>query len=1052
MNALSVSTRFLIAALLAVSLPLHADQDWDGDNSVGNFSFNNNWYGNNQPAWGFANGNFNINFRNGGASSLFYDYGGWVDTNNITWMSGFNSGVSLDGNGNGINFNQKLENQSSFTQTIGSTMNLSGAKNGASKIELNPVNGGLTINGTIFNDNSRPYEVWGNNGNTLTLGSALGVGATAANVSLTLQQNSTVVVSAQQTYSGGTVLNAGTLNITGGAVGGNGAIRGTATVNSGATMRWSTGDAAGYSGGAASLTTINLNGGALDVNVAGNQTLGNTTINMTGASITGLGSSSIHFFGGSSAINTLASSTTSTISGSSLALRQNGGLTINVADGAAATDLRIDSVISDFSGFTNNSLNKTGAGTMTLTAINTYTGGTNVSAGVLNLGAGGGAGTVRGALSISSGATVNTTVSDALGFSIGAQVATVNVNGGTFNNSTANNQGFSTNFNMTGGAVTSTGGGAINFNTGFGITTNAATTTATWTAPTLIRAGNLTITTAAGTAPSGIDLAVSGNISASSGTSSLIKEGSGTLGLSGNHTYTGGTTINAGTLALTGGGGAVGVIRGAVTINSGGTLRLATPDATGYTANRISSITVNEGGTVYVATSSGNQTVNAAINLTGSTFSGVAGSNVDLFGNGSSVTTNASATSSVISTTTFNLRQDNTTFTVANGAANVDLLVTSTMGDSSGEGNNALIKAGAGLMAVSGNNSFTGQTTVNAGTLRVDANNALGSTVSGTSIANGATLLLNGVNYSTAEALSINGSGISGGGALSNSGTSTFAGQVTAATNASIHAGGGTLNLTGGVVKNGTTLTLTGGGRINISGTGISGASANSDLVVDGTTVVVSANSNFNGPTTVQNSGTLVANATVQSTNVTIANGSTLSGTGRVEAAVNNYVYLNGALVVGNSTLGSPVASQLEIATSGTGSTVLGSGSTMWFDLFSNVGDNSALLAAADRIRLFGTLDPSLGGTLMVSNPNALSGFNIGDRWRLFDLTGGGSISGSLTVDYTSLILGPTMTGSFNSSTGIFSIIAVPEPSRAVLVMVGVMGLVMRRRRCSSGL
>ena len=57
-----------------------------------------------------------------------------------------------------------------------------------------------------------------------------------------------------------------------------------------------------------------------------------------------------------------------------------------------------------------------GGATTTLSNISTYTGGTTVTAGTLALGANGGSGTVRGPLNIASGATVNLTVSDALGF------------------------------------------------------------------------------------------------------------------------------------------------------------------------------------------------------------------------------------------------------------------------------------------------------------------------------------------------------------------------------------------------------------------------------------------------------------------------------------------------------------------------------------------------------------------------------------------------------------------------------------------------------------
>src|SRR5262249_21058855 len=108
--------------------------------------------------------------------------------------------------------------------------------------------------------------------------------------------------------------------------------------------------------------------------------------------------------------------------------------------------------------------------------------------------------------------------------------------------------------------------------------------------------------------------------------------------------------------------------------------------------------------------------------------------------------------------------------------------------------------------------------------------------------------------------LSITGTGVSGGGALVNSGTSTYAGPITASGPATIHTGGGTLNLTGGAVKNGVALTLTGGGQGNFSRTSISGASAGSDLIVDGTTANLNVANTYNGPTVLRNGSTLNAN------------------------------------------------------------------------------------------------------------------------------------------------------------------------------------------------
>ncbi len=365
-------------------------------------------------------------------------------------------------------------------------------------------------------------------------------------------------------------------------------------------------------------------------------------------------------------------------------------------------------------------------------------------------------------------------------------------------------------------------------------------------------------------------------------------------------------------------------------------------------------------------------------------------------------------------------------------------------------GSGGLSKSGAGVLTLSGNNGYSGATSITAGKVKVTGNNALGSAAAGTTVSSGAAVELNNVNYTTAEPLTINGTGISNGGALVNSGTSSYAGQITAATNAKINAGGGTLTLTGGVVKNGTTLTIAGGGRVNINTTGISGASANSDLVIDGTTVATSVASTYNGPTTVQNSGTLIVNNASGSAtgtgNVTVDSTSTLSGTGKIDSGA-NLISINGALVVGDSSLGSPVASVLELKTSGGGSTTLGATAKLYIDLFANAGDNTSNTSAADRLRLFGSASVDSLASLYVSDSTGSMSFALGNKWIIGDLA-----SATLTSTFVdSKINGPTLASGLHwhaeqSGTDWMLSIA-PEPSRALLLGFGLTGMLIRRRR-----
>ena len=123
----------------------------------------------------------------------------------------------------------------------------------------------------------------------------------------------------------------------------------------------------------------------------------------------------------------------------------------------------------------------------------------------------------------------------------------------------------------------------------------------TYTGPTLISAGTLRIGNGGATGSLAPASAITTNASlvfnrsdaptqgtdfnsVIAGTGSVTQAGAGNLILNGVNTYTGGTVVNSGTLTLNGANTGTGIVRGVVTVNTGGTLQLASTTALGYTA------------------------------------------------------------------------------------------------------------------------------------------------------------------------------------------------------------------------------------------------------------------------------------------------------------------------------------------------------------------------------------------------------------------------------------------------------------------------------------
>ena len=186
-----------------------ADNFWTGGAGNGNFSDNANWQS--PPSWGFGN---SLVFKaNTTAPTLTNDYGSWRDNNDIYWDTTFPVARTLQSTGDfGINFKLRVENRSSFPQTV--SMPLSGGKDGAGGIQLNPVDGSLILSGPIYNDNSVDYAVFGSQTASVTnlvLNTALGPNATQTNVDFVVAggRNTAVQVNASQVWAGTTSVQSG---------------------------------------------------------------------------------------------------------------------------------------------------------------------------------------------------------------------------------------------------------------------------------------------------------------------------------------------------------------------------------------------------------------------------------------------------------------------------------------------------------------------------------------------------------------------------------------------------------------------------------------------------------------------------------------------------------------------------------------------------------------------------------------------------------------------------------------------------------------------------
>jgi T5SS/PEP-CTERM-associated repeat protein/autotransporter-associated beta strand protein len=368
-------------------------------------------------------------------------------------------------------------------------------------------------------------------------------------------------------------------------------------------------------------------------------------------------------------------------------------------------------------------------GTTIFATSNTYSGNTTITGGTLQLGNGVTNGTLGTstvvnnsvlAVNTTGAQTLSNTISGSGGVNIIGTGATTLANAGnTYSGATNINSGTLIAFN--GGAigdqsaVTVASGAtfALQSNETIGSLAGAGSVGTTGSDPRILTTGgNNTSTVFSGV----ISNVAPGFVGPA--TFELVKEGTGTLTLSGTNTYAGGTTVNGGTLQI-GNGGTTGSLVGTVTVNAGATFAVNRSDNLTLTNN-----VVGAGG--FAQNGTGTTTFNQAFTYTG----GTTVNNGSLLMSGAGTLGAASGTTRVNTGGTLDLGGTTQTQnggvaiaggTIQNGRLNSSGTFTGLGGTVSavlgGTGN---FVQTSGITNLNATNAYTGTTTVNGGTLRVN--------------------------------------------------------------------------------------------------------------------------------------------------------------------------------------------------------------------------------------------------------------------------------------------------------------------------------------------
>jgi fibronectin-binding autotransporter adhesin len=364
----------------------------------------------------------------------------------------------------------------------------------------------------------------------------------------------------------------------------------------------------------------------------------------------------------------------------------------------------------------------------------------------------------------------------------------------------------------------------------------------------------------------------------------LIKTGAGTQVLSGSNTYTGATTINAGTLQI-GAGSTTGSLSTSSAITNNGTLVFNRSNAVSQGTDFA---TVISGSGNVTQAGAGTLTLNGTNTYTGATT--ISAGTLQIGTGGTTGSLSASSAITNNGTLVFNRSDDLSQGTQFSSAA-----IT---------GTGSLVKNGTGALTLSVNNTFTGGVTLNAGTLNINSATALGNATVGTFVINGGTIDNTSVGTITvgAKPLTINGDFTFNGTNALSLGTGATTLGTAAGTSRTITVNANTLTI-GGIIANGTTAnsiikegagtltltntnTFTGGLTIN-SGTAATGTIAGFGAA--GNTVSFGGGAAGNGTILIQKStaNVMFTNLDVTGANGTIISDNSASGAGQTHSMVN---------------------------------------------------------------------------------------------------------------------------------------------------------------------